>query len=170
MSIVSTAGPTMMIIDPRGRNDDGAGVVAARTAAAASPTSLLWWSTATAATHNAGPQAVRPTASLVPVPHLPPLWALELPRRPQRAVQPRLRTDLSASSRELTTLADPGEWVADIIAHKYFFQDGNPPWSCAATLQRCLQVLREFGAAWRPLEHYAEIRRLHDSLGPSVIP
>jgi hypothetical protein len=52
---------------------------------------------------------------------------VDLRRRPPGAVQQRLPADLCARPGELGRVADHGEWVADIVEQKHFFDGGNSP-------------------------------------------
>lgn len=59
----------------------------------------------------------------------------------------------------VTKLADHEEWVKNTVDRGWFFKDGNPPWRNRTTLEECLRHLREFGATWEPIAHYADVRR-----------
>jgi hypothetical protein len=56
-----------------------------------------------------------------------------------------------------TKSADHKEWV-HWTATKYFFNDGNPPWVNRDSMAYCLARLREFGATWEPIAHYAPVK------------
>ena len=66
--------------------------------------------------------------------------------------------------------ADPEEWVP-YQHQEWFFKDRSSPWCrgegqqrATATLVRCLGVLKEFGASWEPVAHYAAVRRAAEQL------